>query len=125
MLEAVKSVLSQYATLAGRARRSEYWYWMLFSGILQGVAICVDVSIGGSVFQWTVILATFLPNLAVAVRRLHDIGKTGWFWLLSFIPILGWLILFVWSVRDSQPRNRYGPNPKRTVHVDFGPLYRY
>lgn len=125
MLEAVKSVLSHYATLTGRAQRSEYWYWALFSGILQGAAIYVDLSIGGSVCQWTVILLTVLPSFAVGVRRLHDIGKTGWFQLLSFIPILGWLILFIWSLRDSQPRNIYGPNPKRTVPVDFGPLYRY
>ena len=111
--EAVRSVLTQYAGFSGRARRSEYWFWTL--AVLIGAIVTTIVD---SVLSTTPIitlvfdLAILLPGLAVAVRRLHDISKSGWFILLALIPIVGAIILIVWFVGDSHPDNEYGPNPK-------------
>jgi uncharacterized membrane protein YhaH (DUF805 family) len=110
--EAVRSVLSQYAGFTGRARRSEYWNWALAGLIVGIVAAILDQIIGSSIVSLLVGLALLLPGLAVSVRRLHDISKSGWFLLLAFIPIVGAIILIVWFVGDSHPDNEYGPNPK-------------
>lgn len=107
-LDAVKSVFSQYATFTGRARRSEYWYFVLFNFIVSSVLGLTGVQILSAVYC----LATLIPGLAVAVRRMHDIGKSGWFLLISFIPIIGAIWLLVLCCKDSQPDNQYGPNPK-------------
>ena len=96
----VKAV-KQYVDFSGRARRKEYWYFTLFY-LIFGIVTCY---IG--------FLALLLPSLAVGVRRLHDIGKSGWFLLLALIPIVGSIILIVWLCEDSQPGvNEWGVNPK-------------
>ncbi len=107
-LDAVKSVFSQYATFSGRARRSEYWYFVLFNYIVSIVLVLTGVQMLS--YIWS--LATLIPGLAVAVRRMHDIGKSGWFLLIGFIPIVGFIWLLVLCCKDSQPDNQYGPNPK-------------
>ena len=107
-LDAVKSVFSQYATFTGRARRSEYWYFVLFNYIVSLGLVLTGVQMLS--YIWS--LATFIPGLAVAVRRMHDIGKSGWFLLIAFIPIVGAIWLIVLCCKDSQPDNQYGPNPK-------------
>jgi uncharacterized membrane protein YhaH (DUF805 family) len=100
---AIKSVLGQYAGFSGRARRSEYWYWVLFSILWCWIPI-VNLLLG---------LIFFIPSLAVCVRRLHDTGRTGWWILLGLIPIIGAIVLLVFYCTDSQPgENQYGPNPK-------------
>lgn len=105
--DAIKAVFSKYATFEGRARRSEYWYWALFCFII-GLLIGWIPVIG-----WLVSLALLVPGIAVAVRRLHDMGKSGWFYLLILIPLIGSIILIVMFCQDSQPgENEWGANPK-------------
>lgn len=122
-VDAVKSVLVEnYANFSGRARRSEYWYFVLFNVLLNIVMLGL-IFIGPqpefSILSGLVGLALIIPGLAVVVRRFHDIGKSGWnlAWvLLSIIPIAGLVvaILFlIWFCRDSQPgENKWGANPK-------------
>jgi uncharacterized membrane protein YhaH (DUF805 family) len=113
MQEAVRSALSRYATFSGRARRSEYWFFYLSIIIASMVAAVIDLIIGMQVLEWIVLAGTFIPNLAVASRRLHDIGKSGWWQLIVLIPIVGWILIIVWLATDSTPgSNQYGPNPK-------------
>lgn len=112
MQEAIRSVLSQYANFSGRARRSEYWFWTLAVFIVSIIAGIIDMIIGIPLLQIVVALATLIPGLAVAVRRLHDTGRSGWFLLLGLIPLVGAIILLVWFCSDSQADNTYGPNPK-------------
>jgi len=101
---AIKSVLSKYATFSGRARRSEYWFFVLFC-ILWGWIPIVNIIL---------LLVFLIPSLAVAVRRLHDIGRSGWWLFINFIPILGSIVLLVFYCTDSEyGDNQYGPNPKR------------
>lgn len=112
MQEAVRSVLSQYATFNGRARRSEFWFWALAVLLVSFVAAILDRIIGGQILEFAVTIATIIPGLAVGARRLHDTGRSGWLQLIAIIPIIGWIILIVLWVGDSQPDNAYGPNPK-------------
>ena len=94
--------LQHYADFNGRARRSEYWYFALFNLIISFV---IGFTFG--------VIAVFIPGLAVSVRRLHDIGRSGWWLLLSLIPLVGSIILIIWCCFDSQPgANQYGSNPK-------------
>ena len=114
--EAIKSVLSQYAGFTGRARRSEYWFFCLFNMIISGVLTVLYRLTGAglfSVLSGLVSLALIIPGLAVAIRRMHDIGKSGWYLLFAFIPLVGSIIVIVWYCKDSEPgTNVYGPNPK-------------
>lgn len=112
MQQAVSSVLSQYATFSGRARRSEYWFWALAVFIASFIGGIIDAIIGAQIVGIVLALATLVPSLAVGVRRLHDTGRSGWFLLVSFIPIVGLILLIVWFVQDSHPDNEYGSNPK-------------
>lgn len=113
-VDAIKSVLSQYANFSGRARRSEYWYFALASGVISMIlgALAQQFSIF-SILSGVFSLAIICPSLAVIVRRLHDIGKSGWYYLFILIPLAGPIILLVWFCKDSEPGdNMYGPNPK-------------
>lgn len=111
--DAVKSGLSNYANFSGRSRRSEYWFFALFFFLVLVVAVIIDSVLGTYPLVYAVAaLALFLPNLGVAVRRLHDTGKSGWFVLIGFIPLVGFILLIVWYCQDSAPDNQYGPNPK-------------
>ena len=112
-------VLKKYVVFRGRARRREYWMFTLFSVIIT-VVLAVLERIAGPFHESRVLatlysLAVFLPTLAVAVRRLHDTGRSGWWLLIGFVPFIGWIILSVFLVLDSQPgENQYGANPKGT-----------
>ena len=117
MVEAVKSVFGKYATFSGRARRSEYWYFTLFNGIVILVLTALNHFLfgddGGNKLGAIYLLVTFLPSLAVAVRRLHDVGKPGTYYFMNLIPVIGQIILLVKYVSDSEPgNNAFGPNPK-------------
>jgi uncharacterized membrane protein YhaH (DUF805 family) len=114
--EAISSGFSNYVNFSGRAQRSAYWWWTLFSILLYIVTSIIDVLIAGSggFSPLTLIaqLALFLPSLALAVRRLHDKDKSGWFFLLIFIPLVGAIILLIWFVqRGTVGPNRFGPDP--------------
>jgi uncharacterized membrane protein YhaH (DUF805 family)/regulator of sirC expression with transglutaminase-like and TPR domain len=114
-------VLKNYAVFSGRARRKEYWMFALFNFIFALVASLIDLGIGLLTFAAfglgllyiVYTLAVFVPGLAVSVRRLHDVGKSGWYLFVSLIPIAGSIWLLVLLCTDSQPgENKYGPNPK-------------
>lgn len=118
--QAVQSVFAKYATFSGRARRKEYWYFVLFNAVVSIVIGALARTIGGENLERTLTsiwsLAVLIPGLAVVWRRLHDIGKSGAWWFLVFVPVVGWIILLVWLCQDSQPgENQYGPNPKEIV----------
>lgn len=113
--EAIQSVFSKYATFSGRARRSEYWYFVLLTLIVSFVTGILSEILGnfGTTLAGLWELAVLVPTLAVVWRRLHDIGKSGGWYFIFLIPLVGWIILLVWLCRDSQPGdNQYGPNPK-------------
>jgi uncharacterized membrane protein YhaH (DUF805 family) len=113
-------VLKKYAEFSGRARRKEYWMFTLFNSIFLIVAIILDNMLGTAIedvgyglIYFLYALAVLVPGLAVSVRRLHDVGKSGWMILISLIPIIGAIWLLVLMVTDSNPgENEYGPNPK-------------
>ena len=111
-MDAVKSVLSNYVGFSGRARRSEFWWYVLFLVIVDVVAAVLNNALGTTLVSTLVGLALLLPNLAVGARRLHDVGRTGW-WQLIALTLIGIIVLIVFWVGDSQPGdNKYGPNPK-------------
>lgn len=107
-------VLRQYAVYTGRARRKEYWMFLLISTIVSIVLNVVDGlfgSLGGASLLYG--LAVLLPTACVAIRRLHDTGRSGWWLLLCFIPVVGVLILLFFLVQDgADEENEYGLNPK-------------
>jgi len=108
-------VLKKYAVFNGRARRKEYWMFFLFNIIIAAVLAIIDTYLfGGPSFLYGLyVLAVLLPALGVMVRRLHDTGRTGWWVLVLFIPLIGHIVMLVFLVLDSQPGdNQYGPNPK-------------
>ncbi len=108
-------VLKKYAEFDGRAHRTEYWMFVLFN-VLISIGLALVGSLIGHGLQYLSNLyglAVLVPGLAVGVRRLHDIGKSGWWLLIAFIPCIGAIILIYFLVQDSQPEsNKYGPNPK-------------
>jgi uncharacterized membrane protein YhaH (DUF805 family) len=115
-VDAIKSGFSKYVTFSGRAYRSEYWYWVLFVVIASLVALTLDSAIlgyspsGASPITGIFDLVTFLPSLALAARRLHDMDRTAW-WLLIALTGIGSLLLIIWfCFRGTQGPNRFGPD---------------
>ena len=112
-VDAIKLGFSNYFKFSGRSRRSEYWYWALFAFLGSAVFQIVDGFTGAGIFDSIFGLAILIPGLALGARRLHDIGKSGWWQLLWFAVLIGWAILIIWNVRDSDGApNSHGPNPK-------------
>lgn len=107
-------VLKKYAEFNGRARRKEYWMFFLFNLIISFVLGFIDGVLGSpGAIGMLYGLAILIPGLAVTVRRLHDTGRSGWWCLIVFLPIIGSLVLLVFMVLDSQTgANEYGDNPK-------------
>ena len=112
--DAVKTVLTQkYADFNGRASRSEFWWYVLFTIIASLVLQMVDNAvIGLPVLASIFALATLIPGIAVSVRRLHDKDKSGWFLLLALIPIVGAIMLIYWyATEGTSGNNQYGGAP--------------
>ena len=110
--QAVSTCLSRYVTFNGRARRSEYWWFYLFTVILYAIAFAIDEAIRTPTLALIVGLALLLPALAAGIRRLHDTGRSGWWLLISLIPIVGAIILIVFLASDTaNAPNQYGPEP--------------
>jgi uncharacterized membrane protein YhaH (DUF805 family) len=112
--------LKQYADFNGRARRKEFWMFVLFNCIFAIVLNVIDlvliVQLGFGIFHFLYFIGIFIPNLAVGVRRLHDIGKSGVWLLIALIPIVGSIWLLVLMVTEGNPGdNQYGKNPKEQV----------
>ena len=109
----LKVVRDNYANFDGRASRQEYWMFFLFNVIFAFVEGFVDGFFGLGFLYLLYVLALFIPGLAVGVRRLHDVGKSGWFLLISFIPFLCAIWLLVLFASKSNPcKNQYGAEPK-------------
>lgn len=110
-------VLKKYAVFSGRARRKEYWTFLLFNIIiglvLGGIAwLAGGPDVLGSIYS----LVVLIPGIAVSVRRLHDTDRSGWWLLIGLIPLIGAIVLLVLMAQDSQPgANQYGPNPKTAI----------
>ena len=112
--------IKKYAVFTGRARRKEFWMFSLLNFIItyafwvigSGVAT-LNLNIHPGRLCVIYILASFIPTIAVEVRRLHDTGRNGWWLLISMIPLLGTIAILVLMAQDSTPgENQYGPNPK-------------
>ena len=123
-------VLKNYATFSGRARRKEYWMFFLFNvlislglGVLDVVAGTYSVEYETGFFSGLYSLLVLIPSIAVGVRRLHDTNRSGWWIVISLIPIIGVLVLFVFTCLDSQPgTNRFGANPKEVASQTLPPV---
>ncbi|MEU6845957.1 DUF805 domain-containing protein [Streptomyces sp. NPDC046716] len=118
-------VLKKYATFQGRARRAEYWMFALFNAII-AIVLMILAAVTKSSALYIVyglyILATLLPSLGVLVRRLHDTGRSGAWFFISFVPLIGGIWLLVLTVLEGTPGdNNYGPNPKGFGGAQPGP----
>jgi uncharacterized membrane protein YhaH (DUF805 family) len=110
LFQAVEACFKKYVQFSGRSPRSEYWYWVLFTFV-----VGIVLSFIYEPLYWAFGLATFLPGLAVSVRRLHDVDRSGWWLLLIFVPLIGLIVLLIWACTKSQDEtNRFGPNPLAT-----------
>lgn len=118
-VDAVKSGFSNYVNFQGRARRSEFWFWVLFVILVSFVAGFLDGMLGLAgptgygPLGGLVTLALILPGIAISVRRLHDTGRSGFWLFISLIPLIGAIVLIIFYIGDSQPgSNKYGASPK-------------
>lgn len=123
-------VLKNYATFSGRARRKEYWMFFLISALISIVLTLLDILLGtysmeyeAGLFSGLYSLLILVPSIAVVVRRLHDTDRSGWWILISLIPLIGVIVLFVFICLDSQPgTNRFGANPKEAASQTLPPV---
>lgn len=121
--QAIKSVFSRYAKFSGRAGKAEFWWFYLFSFVLNGVLQAIGRGIDSTkapgsflvLIGAIIALAMLLPTLAVGVRRLHDTGRSGWWMLLSLIPLIGTIWLIIYWVGDTKPPNQWGEGPLPAV----------
>jgi uncharacterized membrane protein YhaH (DUF805 family) len=109
--QAISSGFSNYVNFSDRACRSEYWFWFLFVIIGNLVTLGIDYAIGIQIISSLFSLAVLLPGIAIAVRRLHDLDRSGWWILLVLIPLIGAIILLIWFVsKGTDGSNRFGPD---------------
>ena len=113
--DAIRSGIRNYVTFSGRASRSEFWYWALFALLVSIASSIIDHKIfpfaSTGPIEGLTSLVLFLPGLAVSIRRLHDIDRSGWWWLIAF-SVIGIVLLIVWAcTRGTAGANRYGPDP--------------
>ncbi len=119
-------VLKKYADFSGRARRKEYWMFVLINtiisigmGVIDGFLGTYSAESGIGLFGTLYGLAVLLPSLAVTVRRLHDTNRSGWWLLILLIPLIGWAVILVFMIIDGTPGdNRFGPDPKQEPDRD-------
>jgi uncharacterized membrane protein YhaH (DUF805 family) len=124
---ALRSFWTRYRDFKGRSRRSEYWFIQLFLVVTNIAVAIIDLALmgwdvdrfiangGGGIVGLIWILVTIVPALAVLVRRLHDTGKSGWWALVGFLPLVGAVVLLVFTVTDSSPgENKFGISPKES-----------
>lgn len=111
-MSAIKTVLSNFANFKDRSSKGEYWWWFL-AYIVGYVAVAVVGGVIGlaEILTGLFALGLFIPNLAVSIRRFHDIGKSGWWVLIFIIPLIGFIALIIFFIRDSDGPNQYGEGP--------------
>ncbi len=110
--QAISSGFSNYMKFSGRAVRSEYWYWVLFTVLGNIGAEIIDAVLGITAINPLFGLAIILPSIAVAIRRLHDLDRSGWWIFIGLIPLIGWIVLIIWHcTRGTAGPTRFGPNP--------------
>jgi len=133
----IRAITTKYTAFYGRARRKEFWFFVIFSAMIFAAIWAVSLFIEmtfpkgmvdahflAGVISKVIFLLLLIPLLATTARRLHDIGRSGWFQILAFVPIIGWLILLVWLCKDSEwTDNRYGLNPTRTKPKGYRSYY--
>lgn len=107
-----KVVLENYANFNGRARRAEFWWFTLANVIISIVLQIIDSIIGLPILGGLYGLAVLIPGIAVAIRRLHDVEKSGWFLLLAFIPLVNFYLIYLLVIEGTRGQNEYGPDPK-------------
>jgi uncharacterized membrane protein YhaH (DUF805 family) len=120
MIDYYLTVFKRWLDFRGRSRRSEYWYYTLANLIVAILLVVVEMILGiggddGASGPLSLIysLVTIVPGLSLSFRRLHDIGRSAWWLLLTFIPIIGWGVLLYWAIKNGDPnRNDFGPDPK-------------
>ena len=115
--QAVKLGFKNYFKFSGRATRAEYWWWLLFT-VLAGIVLNVVNTLTGTMgmLVFLFVLATLVPSLALGARRLHDINRTGWWLLLLFVLVIGWIVLIVWAIKQGyNGPNKYGPDPRQAT----------
>jgi uncharacterized membrane protein YhaH (DUF805 family) len=114
--QSIKKCLNNYANFKGRATRSELWFFILFTILVGFVATIFDFIIGAaesSPLNTIVTLAFIIPQLSAGSRRLHDIGKSGW-WQLLYLTLIGSIVVFIFFVLETNKRkNQFGPVPKK------------
>ena len=100
--ESISTCFSKYADFYGRAAKPEFWWWMLFIFLASAGTGMIS-----PVLSSLLSLATLLPCLAVTSRRLHDVGRSGWWQLVALVPLIGWIVLIYWCVQDAKEPNAY------------------
>jgi uncharacterized membrane protein YhaH (DUF805 family) len=107
----------KYAVFTGRSTRKEYWMFVLINLIASIIVSIVGASLRIKHLDQIYGLAVLLPGIGIGIRRLHDIGRSGWWMLIGLIPIVGTIILIVFQVKEGQPgENKYGTNPKKATN---------
>ncbi|MCD6026504.1 MAG: Integral rane protein [Solimicrobium sp.] len=112
-IESIRTCFTKYTDFNGRATRSEYWWFVLFTVLVTTVLDIVDSSfIASTLF----LLLVLLPVFSVSVRRLHDTNRSGWYLLFDLIPLIGWILLTVWTAQKSvEEANRYGTHDETLI----------
>ena len=119
--DAIRDGFSKYVTFSGRSSRSAYWWWYLFGVLVLVVSLAIDYALGaGGILYVLVALAMLLPNLAVLVRRLHDAGHSGWWLLIGLLPLIGAIVLLVFTLQGSDQPNQWGNGPDERVAAAAG-----
>ena len=111
--DSIKTCLNKYATFSGRASRSEYWWFYLFF-ILLYVGLAILSVVVSEIFSFgmiLVLLGLLLPSIAASIRRLHDVDKSGWWMLISIVPLFGLILIYFLSAEGSSGDNQFGPAP--------------
>lgn len=128
MINSYISTFKKYVQFSGRATRSEYWFFVL-GNVLVNIALFILGLVFGFISEYFAYffyflyvifgLATFLPGISVLVRRLHDTGRSGWWYWIALVPLAGPIILLVFLCTDSKEgENEFGPNPKKAVKAE-------
>lgn len=114
MLDWFVKCLKNYANFSGRARRKEYWFFTLVQFIILVITQIIDAILSTDfVFYAIAALALFIPSLSAAVRRLHDIGRSGWWFLIALIPLIGTILLIIWLATETKPENNQWGQPAK------------